>query len=91
MKTLEELRTAIYNKIEEINSMVISDIEFLDEDGAYNPEKLEEYLEASKKKNYARATCMRMNSNLMKRIYGEWTFRDKNYSTYVYEFRRFAC
>ena len=81
MKTLEELRTAIYNKIEEINSMV----------GAYNPEKLEEYLEASKKKNYARATCMRMISNLMKRIYGEWTFRDKNYSTYVHEFKRFAC
>lgn len=91
MKTLEELRTAIYNKIEEINSMNISDIEIFNEDETYNFGKLNEYLEASKKKNYARATCMRMISNLMKRIYGEWTFRDKNYSTYVHEFKKFAC
>lgn len=90
MKTLKEQRDSIYNKIQEIESMILDDNKIFNEDDSYNFDELNKYLESSKKKNYAKAACMRMIKKFMDELYDGWTFQDKSYFVYVSEFKKFG-
>lgn len=60
MKSLEELKNSIYEKINEIRNFDTDDSKVFNEDETYNYEELDAYLERNKKKNYMKAACMRM-------------------------------
>lgn len=82
MKTREDKRQSILNKITEVESLkeVRSDLDFrlLDEDGRYNTEVLTQYLEINKKINYAKAAVVRMIKRLMNDIYESWPWSEKS-------------
>ena len=58
MKSLEELKNSIYEKINEIRNFNNDDSQLLIEDGSYNPDELSAYLEREKIKNYMKCACM---------------------------------
>lgn len=95
MKTREDKRTAIFEKMNEVS--FLKDIrneldeKLFDEEGHYNYEVLEQFLEMNKKINYAKAAVVRMIKRLMNDIYGNWTWSEKvDYLEAVKEFRKFA-
>lgn len=90
MKSLEELKNSIYEKINEIRNFNNDDSKLLNEDGSYNPEELSAYLEREKKKNYMKGVCMRMIKNYLDRMYDGWKFYEKDYLVYVNDFKRFG-
>ena len=95
MKTREDKRTAIFEKMNEVSSLKDIrnelDEKLFDEEGDYNYEVLEQFLEMNKKINYAKAAVVRMIKRLMNDIYGNWTWSEKvDYLEAVKEFRKFA-
>lgn len=95
MKTREDKRTAIFEKMNEVSSLKDIrnelDEKLFDEEGYYNYEVLEQFLEMNKKINYAKAAVIRMIKRLMNDIYGNWTWSEKvDYLEAVKEFRKFA-
>lgn len=64
MKSLEELKNSIYEKINEIRNFDTDGSKVFNEDETYNYEELDAYLERNKKKNYMKAACMRMIKKL---------------------------
>lgn len=90
MKNLTELKNSIYEKIDEIRTFDVDDSKIFNEDGTYNWDELNIYLEKSKKKNYMKGACMRMIKKYMDRIYDGWIFSEKDYFNYVSEFKKFG-
>ena len=90
MKSLEELKNSIYEKINEIRNFDTDDSKVFNEDETYNYEELDAYLERNKKKNYMKAACMRMIKNYLDRMYDGWKFCEKDYLIYVNDFKRFG-
>lgn len=90
MKSFEELRNNIYEKINEIRNFDTDDSKVFNEDETYNYEELDAYLERNKKKNYMKAACMRMIRNYLDRLYDGWKFYEKDYLVYVNDFKRFG-
>lgn len=90
MKSLEELKNSIYEKINEIRNFDTDDSKVFNEDETYNYEELDAYLERNKKKNYMKAACMRMIKNYLDRMYDGWKFYEKDYWVYVNDFKRFG-
>lgn len=90
MKSLEELKNNIYEKINEIRNFDTDDSKVFNEDETYNYEELDVYLERNKKKNYMKAACMRMIRNYLDRLYDGWKFYEKDYLVYVNDFKRFG-
>jgi hypothetical protein len=95
MKTREDKRTAIFEKMNEVSSLKDIrnelDEKLFDEEGHCNYEVLEQFLEMNKKINYAKAAVVRMIKRLMNDIYGNWTWSEKvDYLEAVKEFRKFA-
>lgn len=90
MKSLEELKNNIYEKINEIRNFDTDDSKVFNEDETYNYEELDAYLERNKKKNYMKAACMRMIRNYLDRLYDSWKFYEKDYLVYVNDFKRFG-
>lgn len=90
MKSLEELKNSIYEKINEIRNFDTDDSKVFNEDETYNYEELDAYLERIKKKNYMKAACMRMIKNYLDRMYDGWKFYEKDYLVYVNDFKRFG-
>jgi len=94
MKTRED-RTAIFEKMNEISSLEDMrrelDERLFNEEGHYNFEVLDQFLEMNKKINYAKGAVIRMIKRLMDDIYENWTWSEKvDYLEAVKEFRRFA-
>lgn len=90
MKSFEELKNNIYEKINEIRNFDTDDSKVFNEDETYNYEELDAYLERNKKKNYMKAACMRMIRNYLDRLYDGWKFYEKDYLVYVNDFKRFG-
>jgi hypothetical protein len=90
MKSLEELKNSIYEKINEIRNFDTDGSKVFNEDETYNYEELDAYLERNKKKNYMKAACMRMIKNYLDRMYDGWKFYEKDYLIYVNDFKRFG-
>lgn len=90
MKSLKELKDSIYEKMNEIRNFDNDDSKIFNEDGTYNYEELDAYLERHKKKNYMKGACMRMIKKYMNYVYGDWSFPRKDYIGYVQEFRHFG-
>lgn len=90
MKSLEELKNSIYEKINEIRNFDTDGSKVFNEDETYNYEELDAYLERNKKKNYMKAACMRMIKNYLDRMYDGWKFYEKDYLVYVNDFKRFG-
>lgn len=95
MKTREDKRTAIFEKMNEVSSLKDIrnelDEKLFDEEGHYNFEVLDQLLEMNKKINYAKGAVIRMIKRLMNDIYGNWTWSEKvDYLEAVKEFRKFA-
>lgn len=90
MKSLEELKNSIYEKINEIRNFSNDDSKLFNEEGGYNYEELSAFLERNKKKNYMKAACMRMIKSYLDRLYGGWKFYEKDYLVYVNDFKRFG-
>lgn len=90
MKSLEELKNSIYEKINEIRNFDTDDSKVFNEDETYNYKELDAYLERNKKKNYMKAACMRMIKNYLDRMYDGWKFYEKDYLIYVNDFKRFG-
>lgn len=90
MKSLEELKNSIYEKINEIRNFDTDDSKIFNRDGTYNYEELDAYLERNKKKNYMQAACMRMIKNYLGRLYDGWNFYEKDYLVYANDFKRFG-
>lgn len=90
MKSLEELKNNIYEKINEIRNFDTDGSKVFNEDETYNYEELDTYLERNKKKNYMKAACMRMIRNYLDRLYDGWKFYEKDYLVYVNDFKRFG-
>lgn len=90
MKSLEELKNSIYEKINEIRNFDTDDSKVFNENETYNYEELDAYLERNKKKNYMKAACMRMIKNYLDRMYDGWKFYEKDYLIYVNDFKRFG-
>lgn len=90
MKSLEELKNSIYEKINEIRNFDTDGSKIFNEDGTYNYDELDAYLKRSKKKNYMRGACMRMIKKYMNCVYGDWSFPRKDYIGYVQEFKYFG-
>jgi hypothetical protein len=90
MKSLEELKNSIYEKINEIRNFDTDGSKIFNGDGTYNYEELGAYLERNKKKNYMKAACMRMIKNYLDRVYDGWKFYEKDYLVYVNDFKRFG-
>lgn len=90
MKSLEELRNSIYEKINEIRNFSNDDSKLSNEEGGYNYEELSAFLERNKKKNYMKAACMRMIKNCLDRLHDGWKFYEKDYLVYVNDFKRFG-
>jgi hypothetical protein len=90
MKSLEELKNNIYEKINEIRNFDTDGSKVFNEDETYNYEELDAYLEREKKKNYMKGACMRMIKNYLDRMYDGWKFYEKDYLVYVNDFKRFG-
>lgn len=90
MKSLKELKSNIYEKINEIRNFNNDDSKLFNEEGGYNYEELSAYLERNKKKNYMKAACMRMIKNYLDRLYDGWKFYEKDYLVYVNDFKKFG-
>lgn len=90
MKSLEELKNSIYEKMNEIRNFSNDDSKLFTEEGDYNYEELSAYLERNKKKNYMQAACMRMIKNYLDRLYNGWEFYEKDYLAYADAFKRFG-
>lgn len=90
MKSLEELKNSIYEKINEIRNFSNSDSKLFNEDGSYNYAELSSYLEREKKHNYTKAACMRMIKNYLGRLYDGWEFSERDYLVYVNDFKKFG-
>lgn len=90
MKSLDELKNSIYEKINEIRNFSNDDSELFNEEGGYNYEELSAFLERNKKKNYMKAACMRMIKSYLERLYDGWKFYEKDYLVYVNDFKRFG-
>lgn len=90
MKSLEELKNNIYEKINEIRNFDTDDSKVFNEDETYNYEELDAYLERNKKKNYMKAACMRMIRSYLDRLYDGWKFYEKDYLVYMNDFKRFG-
>lgn len=90
MKSLEELKNSIYEKMNEIRNFSNDDSELFNEEGGYNYEELSAFLERNKKKTYMQAACMRMIKNYLDRLYGGWEFSERDYLVYVNDFKRFG-
>lgn len=90
MKSLEELKNSIYEKINEIRNFDTDGSKVFNEDETYNYEELDAYLERNKKKNYMKAACMRMIKNYLDRMYDGWKFYEKDYLIYVNDFKIFG-
>lgn len=90
MKSLEELKNSIYEKVNEIRNFSNDDSKLFNEEGGYNYEELSAFLERNKKKNYMKAACMRMIKNYLGRLYGGWEFYEKDYLVYMNDFNRFG-
>lgn len=90
MKSLEELKNNIYEKINEIRNFDTDGSKVFNEDETYNYEELDAYLERNKKKNYMKGACMRMIKNYLDRMYDGWKFYEKDYLVYVNDFKRFG-
>ena len=90
MKSLEELKNSIYEKINEIRNFDTDGSKVFNEDETNNYEELDAYLERNKKKNYMKAACMRMIKNYLDRMYDGWKFYEKDYLIYVNDFKRFG-
>lgn len=90
MKSLEELKNSIYEKINEIRNFDTDGSKVFNEDETYNYEELDAYLERNKKKNYMKAACMRMIKNYLDRMYDGWKSYEKDYLIYVNDFKRFG-
>ena len=90
MKSLEELKNSIYKKINEIGNFSDDDSKLFNEEGGYNYEELNAFLERNKKKNYVKAACMRMIKNYLDGLYGGWKFYEKDYLVYVNDFKKFG-
>lgn len=90
MKSLEELKDSIYEKINEIRNFDTGNSKIFNGDWTYNYEELDAYLERNKKKNYMKAACMRMIKNYLGRMYDGWEFYEKDYLVYVDAFKRFG-
>ena len=90
MKSLEELKNSIYEKINEIRNFSNDDSKLFNEEGGYNYEELSAFLERNKKKNYMKAACMRMIKNYLDRLYDGWKFYEKDYLVYVNDFKKFG-
>nr|UVX38209.1 MAG: hypothetical protein [Bacteriophage sp.] len=90
MKSLEELKNSIYEKINEIRNFSNDDSKLFNEEGGYNYEELSAFLERNKEKNYMKAACMRMIRSYLDRLYGGWKFYEKDYLVYVNDFKRFG-
>jgi hypothetical protein len=90
MKSLEELKNSIYEKINEIRNFSNDNSKLFNEEGGYNYEELSAFLERNKKKNYMKAACMRMIKNYLDRLYDGWKFYEKDYLVYVNDFKRFG-
>lgn len=90
MKSLEELKNSIYEKINEIRNFDTDDSKVFNEDETYNYEELDAYLERNKKKNYMKAACMRMIKNYLDKMYDGRKFYEKDYLIYVNDFKRFG-
>lgn len=90
MKSLEELKNSIYEKINEIRNFSNADSKLFNEEGGYNYEELSAFLERNKKKNYMKAACMRMIRSYLGRLYDRWNFYEKDYLVYVNDFKRFG-
>lgn len=90
MKSLEELRNNIYEKINEIYNFDTGDSKVFNENGTFNCDEVDAYLERYKKKNYMKAACMRMIKNYLNRLYNGWQFYEKDYLVYVNDFKRFG-
>lgn len=90
MKSLEELKNSIYEKINEIRNFSNDDSKLFNEEGSYNYEELSAFLERNKKKNYTKAACMRMIRSYLDRLYDGWNFNEKDYLVYVNDFKRFG-
>ena len=90
MKSLEELKNSIYEKINEIRNFSNDDSKLFNEEGGYNYEELYAFLERNKKKNYMKAACMRMIKNYLDRLYDGWKFYEKDYLVCVNDFKKFG-
>lgn len=90
MKSLEELRNSIYEKLNEIRNFSNDDSKLFNGEGGYNYEELNAFLERNKKKNYMKAACMRMIKNYLDRKYDGWKFSEKDYLDYVNDFKVFG-
>ena len=90
MKSFEELKNNIYEKINEIRNFDTDGSKVFNEDETYNYEELDAYLERNKKKNYMKSACMRMIKNYLDRMYDGWKFYEKDYLIYVNDFKRFG-
>ena len=90
MKSIEELKSSIYERINEIRNFSNDDSKLFNEDGGYNYEELSSYLEREKKHNYMKAACMRMIKSYLDRMYNGWSFCKKDYLVYVNDFKRFG-
>jgi hypothetical protein len=77
MKSLEELKSSIYEKINEIRNFDTDGSKVFNEDGTYNYDELDAYLKRFKEKNYMRGACMRMIKNYLDRLYGGWEFSER--------------
>lgn len=95
MMTLEQMRQNIFNKIEEVDRQkeVMSKLEenLFTQDGHYNFDIADKYLDEYKRLNYIQAAVIRMIRRIFKRIYGDWSFYDISYTSVVYQFKRFCC
>lgn len=90
MKSIEELKNSIYEKINEIRNFSNDDSKLFNGEDGYNYEELSAFLERNKKKNYMKAACMRMIKSYLDRLYGGWKFYEKDYLVYVNDFKRFG-
>lgn len=90
MKSFAELKSNIYGKINEIRNFSNDDSKLFNEDGGYNYEELDAYLEREKKNNYMKAACMRMIKSYLDRMYDGWSFYAKDYLVYVNDFKKFG-
>lgn len=90
MKSLEELKNSIYEKINEIGNFDIDGSKVFNGDGTYNYDELDAYVKRSKEKNYMRGACMRMIKNYLDRLYDGWAFSERDYWVYMNDFKRFG-
>lgn len=90
MKSIEELKSSICEKINEIGNFSNDDSNLFNEESGYNYAELSSYLEREKKHNYMKAACMRMIKSYLGRLYDGWEFSEKNYLVYVNDFKKFG-